>query len=89
MRTVHNKKHSEKARFLVTGHIQQKDRLVKFQLTNNNQIFLKENTDELYFKHLLVTDITTMTDHNFLRRMNILVLEGIEFMKEGMIRMKV
>ena len=44
--------------------------------------------DELYFKHLVVTDITTMTDHNFIRRMNILVLEGMEFMKEGMIRMK-
>ena len=69
-------------------HIQEKDRLVKFQLTNNNLIFLKENTDELYFKHLVVTDITTMTDHNFLRRMNILILEGMEFMKEGMIRIK-
>ena len=29
-----------------------------------------------------------MTDHDFIRRMNILVLEGMEFMKEGMIRMK-
>ena len=70
-------------------HIQQKDRLVKFQSTNNNQIFLKENTDELYFKHLVVTDITTMIDNNFLRRINILVLKGMEIIKEGMIRMKV
>ena len=45
--------------------------------------------DELYFKHLVVTDITSMTDHDFIRRMNTCsgrngVYEGRNDQNEGL-----
>ena len=39
-------------------------------------------------EHVIVTDITHMSEETFLTKINCLAMQGIEFMKEGMIRLE-
>ena len=53
------------------------------------QTFFQDFSKSLYMEHVIITDITHISDETFLRKINCLAMQGIEFMKEGMIRIEV
>ena len=50
-------------------------------------IFYQDFTPDVYLEHVVITQIDNISDDDVLRKINMLAMEGMEFMKEGMIRL--
>ena len=44
-------------------------------------------TPDIYFEHVVVTQIDNISDDDVLRKINMMAIEGMDLMKEGMIRL--
>ena len=55
---------------------------------NMKHIIFQDYHQHIYMRNVILTDIKDMLDDDVLRKINILAMQGIEFMKEGMLRLQ-
>ena len=50
-------------------------------------MFFQNLTPEVYLEHVVITQIENISDDDVLRKINMMAMEGMDLMKEGMIRL--